>query len=171
MAKYLGYIEHPVITDSVIKIVDDAYGFLKSDSCDEWFIKPGAPAHQYRHVKIYSHRRCGFSTTCLKLLNKYNSSIVVTHSQPAANRLRQFAIEENLVPDRHKKDFFNNLYINDHIISESRMNDNWFFSKRPEDRHQLIILDCASMMKGKMQSMDRFRDRLWTTCDLLVELG
>lgn len=173
MAKYDAKKDFPVITDSIIKIVDDAVGFLGSELCNDYFKEPHANPFYWKWVKIASHRRGGYTTAALQLLQKYTSSLIVTHNYPSANRVRQFAIENNLVP-RMMDDFHNNIAINDHIMPHSRLNDHWFTDRRPEHRYQLIILDDASMIeidRQRGESFNRWRDRLFTICDLVVELS
>ena len=170
MAKYDGKTDLPVITDLVIKIVDDAVDFLGSEFCDYQFRKHGANPFYWKWVKIASHRRGGYTTAALKLLQKYTSSLIVTHNYPSANRIRQFAIENNLVP-RIIDDFHDNITINDHIMPYGRMDDKWF-SSGPRRRYQLIILDPASMIEVEKQSaFTAFRNRLFTISDLVVELS
>jgi len=171
MAKYDGKTDLPVITDPIIQIVDDAVGFLGSEFCDTYFRKPGANPLHWKWVKIASHRRGGYTTAALQLLQTYPSSLIVTHNYPSANRIRQFAIEHNLVP-RMIDVFHDNIAIKDHIIPHSRMDNHWF-SSRPQ-RHQLIILDPAGMIEIDPQrgrSFTEFRHRLFNVCDLVVELS
>ena len=173
MAKYDGKTDLPVITDSIIQIVDDAVDFLGSEFCDNHFRKHNANPFYWKWVKIASHRRGGYTTAALHLLQKYTSSLIVTHNYPSANRIRQFAIENNLVP-RMIDVFHDNIAIKDHIMPHSRMDNNWFCSLRPEHRYQLIILDPASMIevdRQRGQSFNEFRDRLFNICDLVVELS
>ncbi len=170
MAKYDSKTDYPVITDSVIKIVDDAVGFQKSEFCERF--KHASPFY-WKWVKIASHRRGGYTTAALHLLQKYTSSLIVTHNYPSANRIRQFAIENNLVP-RMINDFHDNIAIQDHIMPHERMNDDWFSSLGPQHRYQLIILDSASMIEIDRQrgpSFNEFRNRLFNICDLVVELS
>ncbi len=170
MAKYDGKTDLPVITDLIIQIVDDAVGFLGSEFCDYQFRKYPVNPLYWKWVKIASHRRGGYTTAALKLLQSYTSSLIVTNNYPSANRIRQFAIENNLVP-RIIGDFHDNITINDHIMPYGRMDDNWFSSLGPH-RYQLIILDPASMIEVEKQSaFKEFRNRLFTICDLVVELS
>lgn len=171
MARYAGKSDLPVITDQIMDIVYDAMGFIESQFCNESLRLPGANPRQWKQVKIYTHRRAGFSTAALQLLNEYRSSLIVTHSQPAANRLRHDAIELGLVPDWCEKDFYNNITISDHIVAHERMDERWFIQRRPHERYQLIILDCASMIEASRRSgMEEFRDRMFHISDLVVEL-
>jgi len=173
MAKYDGKMDLPVITDPIIKIVDDAVGFLGSEFCDYQFRDINANPFHWKWVKIASHRRRGYTTAALRLLQKYTSSLIVTHNYPSANRIRQFAIENNLVP-RMIDVFHDNIAIQDHIMPHSRMDDRWFTSLRPQQRFQLIILDPASMIEMDRQrgpAFHQFRDRLFNICDLVVELS
>jgi hypothetical protein len=175
VAKYAGKTDFPVITDQVIDIVHDAMDFLESRFCHEQFRHSGANPRQWKQVKIHTHRRAGFSTAALKLLGEYRSSLIVTHNYPAGNRLRMEAIDRGLVPDWCEEDFYNNIKIDDHIVATDRMDERWFATRRPDERYQLIILDGASMIethrnRNGADGMDRFRDRLFYVCDLLVEL-
>lgn len=175
MAKYDGKTDFPVITNSIIQIVDDAVGFLSSKFCDNHFRNHNVNPFYWKWVKIASHRRGGFTTAALQLLQNYKSSLIVTHNYPSANRMREFAVENNLVPlDTRGDVFYNNIAIKDYIIPHSRMNDNWFCSLGR--RYQLIILDPASIIeierqRQQGQSFAEFRDRLFNICDLLVELS
>lgn len=179
MAKYASKTNFPVITNQIMEIVYDAMGFIESQFCNDAFKRPGANPRQWKLVKVYTHRRAGFTTAALQLLNEYRSSLIVTHNQPAANRLRREAIDNNLVPDWCEQDFYNNIRINDHIMAHEWMDDRWFSQHHsPNERYQLIILDCASMIeasrnnghRGAIPGMDEFRDRLFNICDLVVEL-
>lgn len=178
MAKYAGKTDLPVITDQIMDIVYDAMGFIESQFCQEAFRHATSDPKQWKWVKVHTHRRAGFSTAALQLLNEYRSSLIVTHSQPAANRLRMEALDRNLVPDWCEEDFFNNIRINDHIVSHERMDERWFIQRAPNERYQLIILDCASMIeasrnnrhRGAIPGMDEFRERMFNISDLVVEL-
>lgn len=166
MAKYDGKTNFPVITDPIIQIVDDAVDFLGSEFCDDHFRKHPTNPFYWKWVKIASHRRGGYTTAALQLLQKYTPSLIVTHNYPSANRVRQVAIENNLVPR------MNNVAIKDHIIPHSRMDNKWFASLGR--RYQLIILDPASMIEVDRQRgrpFNEFRDRLFDVCDLVVELS
>ena len=166
MARYLGQTEHPVITKSIIDIVDDAVGFMKSESCRKWFIEPHAPARQWRHVKLFSHRRCGFSTAALKLFQKYKPSLIITHSRNSCVDLRIQAMEKKIEGDIHNN-----------IMPITLIDNSWM--KGYDMRYKLIIIDCASMIEAKQNNgtrasipgMDEFRDKCLHFCDLLVELG
>jgi hypothetical protein len=171
MAKYAGKTQTPVITDPIIDIVDDALGFQQSEICSEAFIQPGAPGYLWKWVRIGSHRRCGFSYTALQLLEQHPTSLIVTHSQHAANRLRQQAIENHLVP-KLLDAFHDNIAIEEYIIPFERMDDRWFI-KNQHRQHKLIIFDAASMMgrQTRGNSLHPFRERLFNKCELIVELG
>ena len=153
---------------------------MGSEFCNETFRQHGANPFYWKWVKIASHRRGGHTTAALQLLQKYTSSLIITNNYPSANRIRQYAIENNLVP-RMIDDFHDNIAINDHIMPHSRMNDHWFTSLRPEQRYQLIILDSASMIEMDRQKglhgeigsepFNGWRNRLFTICDLVVELA
>ena len=162
----------PVITDQIIQIVKDGVGFANSEFCQEQFKHSDVNPKMWKWVKIQSHRRSGYSTAALKLLQTYTSALIITHSYPSANRLRQVAIEENLVP-RMVGVFHDNIAIQDHIVPEGRMDNNWFASHEPYHRYQLIIIDPASMVEQQrgLEAMDEFRYRLFNICDLLVELS
>lgn len=184
MARYAGKSTLPVITDDILNIVHDAFDFQESDFCKDAFYPSGrnqshADPKHWKWVKIHTHRRAGFSTTALKLLNEYRSSLIVTHNYPSTNRLRQEAIDNNLVPDWCEEEFYNNIRIDDHIIPVDRMDERWFIQRRPNERYQLIIIDGASMIepvinnrhRGAIPGMDELRNRLFDICDLLVELS
>ncbi len=173
MAKYDGKTDLPVIVDPIIEIVNDAYAFLDSELCREKFRFPHVPPRYYKWVKIHSHRRGGYTTAALRLLNQYTSSLIVTHNYPAANRVRQIAIEDDLVP-KIKDKFHDNILIQDHIIPHERMNDNWFHNIGHNEHYQLIIIDGASMIEVDRQGggpMQELRHKLFNVCDLLVELS
>jgi hypothetical protein len=76
------------------------------------------------------------------------------------------AFDERLTPSVQE-------YINDHIVPESLIDTRWICAHRPEQRHQLIILDPASMIEKRRgpNEMNRLRDELFMICDVLVELG
>ncbi len=87
---------------------------------------------------------------------------------------RRQAIEENLIPAVGDA-LRDNYSINGHskyLKVEGQMNERWFQGRSPRDRHELIILDEASMIEGaRGDNMNRFRDELFMFCDVLVELN
>jgi hypothetical protein len=181
MAKYASKTDFPVITDPILDIVHDARGFVESKFCMENFRRGrgtlGTDPKQWKWVRVHSHRRAGFSTAALQLLNQYPVSMIITHSTPAAHRLRAEALDQDLVPDWCKDDFYHRTKIDDHIVTHERLDERWFEGKTPR-KYELIILDCASMIeasrnnrhRGAIPGMDEFRDRLFRFCELLVEL-
>ena len=147
-------------------------GFQQSDLCLQMREARMPPEH-WKWVKIRGHRRSGFSTVALKLLQEYTSSLIIYPNHNVMAHARRQAIDGNLVPSLADT-FHNNIAINNHLKTESEMNERWFKGRRPEHRHQLIILDQASKIEcerlGEMK-MNRFRDELFIFCDVLVELN
>lgn len=176
MAKYAGKTDLPVITDPILDIVHDARGFMESQFCREQFSHRNVDPKQYKWVRIHSHRRAGFTTAALKLLNSYPKSMIITHSTPASHRLRVEALDQDLVPDWCKDDFYHRTKIEDHIVPHERLDERWFEGRYPDKQYELIILDCASMIEtkrnrmGSLPGMDEFRTRLFMLCELLIEL-
>ena len=154
-----------MIADSVIDIVNDTVNFQNDDLCNE-MIYTGAPPSYYKHIKLFAHRRAGFTTAALRLLDRYTSTLIVTPSHVIKNYYRRMAFDEGLSPSVQE-------YIDDHIIPESFIDHRWICAHRPEQRHQLIILDPASMIEKRRgpNEMNRLRDELFMICDVLVELG
>ncbi|KKK79627.1 hypothetical protein LCGC14_2831590 [marine sediment metagenome] len=147
-------------------------GFQRSELC--WRMQQDRiPPEHWKWIKIRGHRRSGFSTTALKLLQEYTSSLIVYPNHDILAHARRQAIDERLVPSL-KDDFHNNIAINNHLKTESELNERWFIGRRPEHRHQLIILDQASMIECGRQGelgMCNFRYELFMFCDVLVELN
>lgn len=176
MAKYAGKSDFPVITDPILDIVHDARGFIESQFCREKFGHHNVDPRQYKWVRIHSHRRAGFTTAALQLFNSYPKSMIITHSTPAAHRLRAEALDLDLVPDWCKDAFYHVTKIQDYIVPHERLDERWFEGRYPDKHYELIILDCASMIeasrnnRGVISGMDEFRDRLFMLCELLVEL-
>ncbi len=154
-----------MITDNVIDMVNETVSFQSDDLCNE-MIYTGAPPSYYKHVKLYAHRRAGFTTAALRLLERYTSTLIVTPSHVIKNYYRRMAFDERLTPSVQE-------YINDHIVPESLIDTRWIQERRPEQRHQLIILDPASMIERRrgLIQMNMLRDELFMICDVLVELG
>lgn len=154
-----------MITDNVIDIVHETVQFQKDDLCSE-MIYTGAPPYYYKHIKLYAHRRAGFTTAALRLLERYTSTLIITPSHVIKNYYRRMAFDEGLTPSVQE-------YINDHIMPENFIDSRWIRERRPEQRHQLIILDPASIIERKRGSdeMNKLRDELFMICDVLVELG
>ena len=147
-------------------------GFQQSSLCYDMREARTPPEH-WKWVKIRGHRRSGFSTTALKLLQEYTSSLIVYPNHDVMAHARRQAIDENLVPSLEDA-FHNNITINNHLKTDWELTENWFRELRPEHRHQLIILDQASKIEcsrlGEMR-MNEFRNQLFTICDVLVELN
>ena len=154
-----------VITNEIISIVDDMVQFQTDNLCED-MKRRGHPPHYFRHLKLFSHRRAGVTTAALLLLEKYTSALIVTPSHVISNYYRRMAFDEGLTPTVEK-------YINDHLVAESTIDQQWIRNRTPQQRHQLIILDPASMIKTRrgIDGMDKLRHELFTIGDVLVELG
>lgn len=154
-----------MITNEIIGMVDDMVQFQTDNLCEE-MKRSGHPPHYFRHLKIFSHRRSGVTTAALTLLEKYTSALIVTPSHVISNYYRRMAFDEGLTPSVDR-------YINDHLIAEQQIDHQWLRARKPEQRHQLIILDPASMIKSRRgdNGMDKLRQELFMVGDVLVELG
>lgn len=172
MTKYISQSRLPTLTDPIMQIVNDMIGFQRSELC--WQLRQqNMPPEHWKWVKIRGHRCSGFSTTALKLLQEYTSSLIVYPNHDILAHARRQAIDENLVPSM-RASFHDNIAINNHLKTESEINERWFIGRKPEHRHQLIILDQASMIECQQQGeagMNRFRYELFSVCDVLVELN
>ncbi len=173
MPKYAGKTELPVLTDPIIKMVDDMVGFQHSMICHQMRQARTHPT-SWKWVKIRGHRRSGFTTAALMLLQYYPSSLIVYPNRDMMEYARRQAMEENLIPAVGDA-LRDNYSINGHskyLKVEGQMNERWFQGRSPRDRHELIILDEASMIEGaRGDNMNRFRDELFMFCDVLVELN
>ena len=170
-----------MITTQIIQIVNEAIEFQNSELCERALRGAGAPPHNWKWVKIDGHRRNGYSTAALMLLELYTSSLIVYPNHNSAAHARRQALDESLVPSLSHV-----LSCNYHpesseqawqsvLKSEQAMDWKWFRGLKPNQRHQLIILDQASRIEYQRDKrdggMDKFRDELFMFCDLLVELG
>ena len=45
--------------------------------------------HQYKKIKIYTHRRIGFTITAIKLVTDFQPSVLITSSMKEVNRLQK----------------------------------------------------------------------------------
>lgn len=175
MPKYAGKTEFPVLTDPIIKIVDDMVGFQHGMICHQMRQARTHP-EQWKWVKIRGHRRSGFTTTALMLLQYYPTSIIIYPNRDMMQYARRQALEENLVPAIGDTLHNYNHTTGDstHLKVEGQMNERWFVGRSPSrDRHELIIIDQASMIESDKgwENMNRFRDQLFIFCDVLVELN
>jgi len=175
MAKYAAKTEFPVLTDPIIRMVDDMVGFQDSMICHNMRRTRAHPT-DWKWVKIRGHRRSGFTTTAFKLLQYYPSSLIVYPSQDMLQYARRQAIVERLVPTIGDAlhDNYSTGGHSKYLKFDEQMGDGrWFLGRSPNDRHELIILDQASMIEGSRgwENMNRFRDELFMYCDVLVELN
>ncbi len=155
-----------------MRIVNDMIGFQRSELC--WQLRQQhMPPEHWKWVKIRGHRRSGFSTTALMLLEQYPSSLIIYPNHNMLQHARRHAIDKNLVPSM-RASFLDNIAINKHLKTEQEIKETWFRGRRPEPYHQLIIIDEASMIEcGRLGEigMNEFRDELFSVCDVLVELN
>jgi len=145
-------------------------GFQQSDLCHQ-MREQNQPPEYWKWIKIRGHRRSGFSTTALKLLQQYDSSLIVYPTEFMLQYSRRQALDENLIPSM--KDIFrNNIVIRNYLKTHEQIDEKWFIGRRPNRRHQLIIIDQASMIQEQRGiGMYRLREQLFMFCDVLVELN
>lgn len=156
-----------MIDKQIIQIVDEAILFQASEEFQNMkrFLTP--PPQMWKRVKIETHRRAGATTAALKLLEIYTSSLIVTPSYLMARRVQREAQKVLSL------EYFNSTSLSQQIISESVLTETYFQNWPSYARHQLIILDPATLIETNRgrDNMDELRMRLYTRCDLLVELG
>lgn len=151
-----------LIIDPVMEIVHDAFDFQRSELCNN-LRKTGHPPYYWKHVKINTHRRAGFTSAALKLQQIYTSTLIITHQHGAKRNVWYLAEELGLYEP----------WIQDQTKAAWEVFEtNYFRALKAEQRHQLIIIDPMSMVKQELKSrVHEFRDYLFHHCDLLVELG
>ena len=151
-----------MITNEIIQIVNEAHDFQFSELGQELKQSGHPPQYWGKWVKINSHRRAGFTTAAIALQQSYTSSLLVTHNHAIKQHIYHLANELGLYHD----------WMKDQVKTyEEVMNPNFFAGLGINARHQLIIIDPASMVEQRLQSrIHEFRDHLFQWCDVVVEL-